>query len=279
MIAVPDRLTDPVVVRGLVQVAAATALAAVVVGISSLRNLDLERELGGSFVRGFVQVLAMGALIGALFSVPLSYSALLLGAMVCYAAWESRKRGDGVPNAFRISVLSLALGSTVVIVTMVAAGAIERTVRNLVPVGGMIIANAMKTNSLTLDRFQGEVASNREEIEAVLALGVPPERAISEFVTESVRASLIPVVDAMRTLGLVYIPGMMSGMILGGANPIYAAEYQFVIMGMIFAAGGLTSMTTSLLLARAAFTDAAQLRQFEPAETTLLGTLRAAVNR
>ncbi|QGX96673.1 iron export ABC transporter permease subunit FetB [Haloplanus rallus] len=277
--AVPDRLTDPVVVRGLVQVAAATALAAVVVGISSLRNLDLERELGGSFVRGFVQVLAMGALIGALFSVPLSYSALLLGAMVCYAAWESRKRGDGVPNAFRISVLSLALGSTVVIVTMVAAGAIERTVRNLVPVGGMIIANAMKTNSLTLDRFQGEVASNREEIEAVLALGVPPERAISEFVTESVRASLIPVVDAMRTLGLVYIPGMMSGMILGGANPIYAAEYQFVIMGMIFAAGGLTSMTTSLLLARAAFTDAAQLRRFEPAETTLLGTLRAAVNR
>jgi putative ABC transport system permease protein len=279
VIAVPDRLTDPVVVRGLVQVAAATALAAVVVGISSLRNLDLERELGGSFVRGFVQVLAMGALIGALFSVPLSYSALLLGAMVCYAAWESRKRGDGVPNAFRISVLSLALGSTVVIVTMVAAGAIERTVRNLVPVGGMIIANAMKTNSLTLDRFQGEVASNREEIEAVLALGVPPERAISEFVTESVRASLIPVVDAMRTLGLVYIPGMMSGMILGGANPIYAAEYQFVIMGMIFAAGGLTSMTTSLLLARAAFTDAAQLRRFEPAETTLLGTLRAAVNR
>jgi len=279
VIAVPERLTDPVVVRGLVQVAAATALAAVVVAISSLRNLALERELGGSFVRGFVQVLAMGALIGALFSVPLSYSALLLAAMVCYAAWESRKRGDGVPNAFRISVVSLALGSAVVIVTMVAAGAIERTVRNLVPVGGMIIANAMKTNSLTLDRFQGEVASNREEIEAVLALGVPPERAISEFVTESVRASLIPVVDAMRTLGLVYIPGMMSGMILGGANPIYAAEYQFVIMGMIFAAGGLTSMTTSLLLARAAFTDAAQLRRFEPTETTLLGTLRAAVKR
>ncbi|MFD1633310.1 ABC transporter permease [Haloplanus ruber] len=279
MIAVPDRVTDPVVVRGLVQVAAATALAAVVVAVSSLRNLDLERELGGSFVRGFIQVLAMGVLIGALFAVPLSYSALLLAAMVCYAAWESRKRGDGVPNAFRISVVSLALGSSVVIVTMVAAGAIERTVRNLVPVGGMIIANAMKTNSLTLDRFQGEVASNRAEIEAVLALGVPPERAISEFVTESVRASLIPVVDAMRTLGLVYIPGMMSGMILGGANPIYAAEYQFVIMGMIFAAGGLTSMTTSLLLARSAFTDAAQLRAFEPTETTLLGTLRAAVKR
>jgi putative ABC transport system permease protein len=279
VIAIPERLTDPVVVAGLFQVAAATALAAVVIAISSIRKLDLERELGGSFARGFVQVLAMGALIGALFSIPLAYSGLLLAAMVCYAAWESRKRGDGVPHAFRISVFSLALGAGVVIVTMLAAGAIERTVRNLVPVGGMIIANAMKTNSLTLDRFQGEIESNRAAIEAVLALGVPPERAVSEFVTESVRASLIPVVDAMRTLGLVYIPGMMSGMILGGANPIYAAEYQFVIMGMIFAAGGLTSMTTSLLLSRAAFTEAAQLRPFDPAEWTVRGAVRSALNR
>ena len=279
MIALPDRLTDPVVVEGLLQVAAASALAVVVLGLSSLRDLDLERELGGSFVRGFVQVVAMGALIGALFAIPLSYSGLLLAAMVGYAAWESRKRGDRVPNAFRISIISLGVGSTVVIVTMVAAGAIERTVRNLVPVGGMIIANAMKTNSLVLDRFQGEIESNRAEIEAVLALGVPPERAVSEFVTESVRASLIPVVDAMRTLGLVYIPGMMAGMILGGANPIYAAEYQFVIMGMIFAAGGLTSMTASHLLGRAAFTDAAQLRRFDATDKTLGAALRSMIKR
>jgi putative ABC transport system permease protein len=279
VIALPDRLTDPVVVEGLLQVAAASALAVVVLGLSSLRDLDLERELGGSFVRGFVQVVAMGALIGALFAIPLSYSGLLLAAMVGYAAWESRKRGDRVPNAFRISIISLGVGSTVVIVTMVAAGAIERTVRNLVPVGGMIIANAMKTNSLVLDRFQGEIESNRAEIEAVLALGVPPERAVSEFVTESVRASLIPVVDAMRTLGLVYIPGMMAGMILGGANPIYAAEYQFVIMGMIFAAGGLTSMTASHLLGRAVFTDAAQLRRFDATDKTLGAALRSVIKR
>lgn len=90
----------------------------------------------------------------------------------------------------------------------------------------MIIANAMKTNSLTLDRFKGEIQSNRAEIEAVLALGVRSEAVISEYVTTSVRASLIPMVDSLKSLGLVYIPGMMSGMNLAGANPIYAAEYQ-----------------------------------------------------
>jgi putative ABC transport system permease protein len=266
---------DPAVIRGLAQVAAATALAAVVLGLSYLRGLGLERELGGAFARGFVQVLAMGALIGLLFSIPLSYSALVLAAMIGYAAWESRRRGAGVPRAFRVSLVAIGLGSSVVVVTMVAAGAIERTVRNLVPVGGMIIANAMKTNSLALDRFRGEIESSRGEIEALLGLGVPPEAAVAEHVSESVRASLIPVVDAMRTLGLVYIPGMMAGMILGGANPIYAAQYQFVIMGMIFAAGGLTSMTTSLLVGRYAFTDAAQLRRFEGEAPTLLSAVRA----
>jgi len=274
-VTVPSGLRDPVVVEGLAQVAAASALAAVVLGLSYVRDLDLERELGGSFVRGFVQVLAMGALIGVLFSIPLSFSALVLAGMVGYAAWESRRRGDGVPRAFRVSLTAIALGSSVVIVAMTAAGAIEATVRNLVPVGGMIIANAMKTNSLALDRFKSEVESNRAEIEALLAVGVPARAAVAEHVTESVRASLIPVVDAMRTLGLVYIPGMMAGMILGGANPIYAAEYQFVIMAMIFAAGGLTSMTTSLLVGRYAFTEAAQLRRFEASSPTLRSALRS----
>ena len=272
---VPPQLRDPVLVKGLTQVAAATALAAIVLGVSYVRNLDLERELGGAFARGFVQVLAMGALIGVLFSIPLAFSGVVLAAMIGYAAWESRRRGDGVPRAFRTSLTAIGLGSAVVIVTMVAAGAIESTVRNLVPVGGMIIANAMKTNSLALDRFRAEIESNRGEIEALLAIGVPPEAAVSEHVTESVRASLIPVVDAMRTLGLVYIPGMMAGMILGGANPIYAAQYQFVIMGMIFAAGGVTSMTTSLLVGRYAFTPAAQLRRFEEASPTLVSAFRS----
>jgi len=203
-VTLPPELQDSVLLTGLAQVAAATALAAVVLGLSYVRELDLERELGGAFVRGFVQVVAMGALIGVLFSIPLAYSGLLLAAMVAYAAWESRKRGNGVPRAFRVSLTGIALGSSVVIVTMVAAGAIDATVRNLVPVGGMIIANAMKTNSLALDRFKSEVDSNRGEIEALLAIGVPPRAAVSEYVTESVRASLIPVVDAMRTLGVVY---------------------------------------------------------------------------
>ncbi|RDI72614.1 ABC transporter permease [Halopelagius longus] len=271
-----DRFLEPVVVRGLVQVAAASALAAVVLGLSYLRSLDLESELGWAFVRGFVQVIAMGAFIGVLFSVPLAWSGGVLLAMMAIAAWISKDRGGGVPGVLRVSFVAVLFGSGLVIVAMLAAGAIDATVRNLIPVGGMIIANAMKTNSLALDRFKGEVRSNRAEIEAVLALGVPPEKVISEYVTTSVRASLIPMVDSLKSLGLVYIPGMMSGMILAGANPIYAAEYQFVIMGMLFAAGGLTSMASTLLVGKYAFTEAEQLKPFEEPTD---GGIRTLLNR
>jgi putative ABC transport system permease protein len=271
-----DQLSEPVVAKGLVQVGAASVLAAVVLIVSYLRDLGIEIELGRSFVRGFVQVLAMGAVIGILFSLRLAWSTLVIAAMMGFAAWISKNRGVGVPSVTRVSLVSIVVGSGVVIATMLAAGAIEPTVRNLIPVGGMIISSAMKTNSLALDRISGEIQSNRGEIEAVLALGAPPERVISEYVTTSARASLIPMVDALKSLGLVYIPGMMSGMILAGSNPIYAALYQFVIMGMLFAASGLTSMLSLRLVGQSAFTEADQLKTFEePEPTSLLDEFRA----
>jgi putative ABC transport system permease protein len=158
-----------------------------------------------------------------------------------------------------ISFLSIGVGAGLTIVLMTGAGAIEATVRSLVPVGSMVIANVMKINGLALDRFKEALRSNRDVIEVGLALGGSPERVLAPHVRDSVRASLIPVVDALKSLGWVWIPGIMAGMILAGDNPIYAALYPFVIMAMIFAAGGLTSMISGVLLSRAVITDAEQL--------------------
>ena len=254
------RAQEPVVLTGLVQAGAAALLAVVVIGLSRWRRLALETELGIAFVRGFVQIVAMGLLIGVLLTVPLAWSTLILLGMVGGATWISRQRGEGLPQVTWISFLAIGVGAGLTIVLMTAAGAIEATVRSLVPIGSLVIANAMKINSLALDRFKEEVRSNRDVIEVGLSLGGPPERVLSAHVRDSVRASLIPVVDSLKSLGWVWIPGVMAGMILGGENPIYAALYQFVIMAMIFAAGGLTSMLSSVLMGRAIITDAEQLR-------------------
>jgi len=251
---------EPVVLKGLLQVGAATLLALAVIGLSRWRKLALETELGVAFVRGFVQIVAMGLLIGVLLTVPLAWSGGILLGMVGGATWISKQRGEGLPRVTWISLLSIGVGAGSTIALMTAAGAIEATVRSLVPVGSMVIANAMKINGLALDRFKEELHSHRDTIEMGLALGGPPERVLASHVRDSVRAALIPVVDSLKSLGWVWIPGIMAGMILAGDNPIYAALYQFVIMAMIFAAGGLTSMISSVLMGRAVITDAEQLR-------------------
>ena len=90
-------------------------------------------------------------------------------------------------------------------------------------------------------------------------MGGTPDQAINQYVSTSVYASIIPILDSIKSLGIVQIPGLMAGMIIAGANPIYAAQYQFVIMLMIFAAAGLTVVVHTGLIGRRVFTDAHQL--------------------
>jgi putative ABC transport system permease protein len=257
------QIQAPVVIEGIQEVLAASLLALVVIGLSRLRTLELEAELAGAFVRGFVQIVGMGLLIGALLTLPIGWSVVILLGMMAGATWISRQRGEGLPDVTRVSFAAIAIGAGSVIVLMTAAGAIEPSVRSLVPVGSLVIANAMKINGLALDRFREEVSSKRDEIEVGLSLGGPPAAVLADRVRTSVRASLIPVVDSLKSLGWVWIPGIMAGMILAGENPVYASLYQFVIMAMIFASGGLTSMLSTLLLRRSVMTDAEQLRRIE----------------
>lgn len=254
-----DNAKDPVIVEGFVQIAVAAALTAVVIGVVYLRQLGFEREVVTTAVRGLVQVVAAGAVIGILLAAHFVWAGVVLVFMIVVAATISYKRGASLPGVFRLSTVSIGFGAGLTIVAMTGAGAIDTTMRDLLVIGSMIIANSMEANSLALDRFSDELVSNRSEIEALLSVGVSPDEAITEHVSSSVYAALIPTLDAIKSLGIVKIPGLMAGMIIAGANPIYAAQYQFVIMLMIFAAGGLTVVANTLLLSRRVFTEAKQL--------------------
>lgn len=254
-----EHASDPAVITGFVQIAIAVVLAAAVLVLTYLRDLGFGRELITTSSRGLVQIVATGAVIGLLLAAHIAWASVVLAFMIAAAAWISHERGADLPGSFRASLLAIGVGSAVVIASMAVAGAIERTMRDLIVIGSMVIAMAMKTNSLALERFTDELSSNRAEIEAVLSVGVPPERVVSEHVSTSVYASLIPILDRLKSLGVVSIPGLMAGMIIAGANPIYAAQYQFVIMLMLFSAAAVTSMVSTLLVSRYVFTEAKQL--------------------
>ena len=97
------------------------------------------------------------------------------------------------------------------------------------------------------------------EIETALALGAAPEDTVAVYAESSIHASLIPAIDNLRSLGIVWIPGLMTGMLLSGSDPLYAAIYQFVVIAMILASSGLTSLLSTLMIRASIFSSADQL--------------------
>src|ERR1039458_1805962 len=118
---------------------------------------------------------------------------------------------------------------------------------------------SMNTNGLALNRFRSEVLAHAGEIETALALGAAPEHTVASYAESSIHASLIPAIDNLRSLGIVWIPGLMTGMLLSGADPLYAAIYQFVVIAMILASSGLTSLLSTMMIRNHAFSAAEQL--------------------
>jgi putative ABC transport system permease protein len=255
------------------QAAVAVLLALVVVFLARRREIHLERETIIALIRGISQITIVGFVLLLLLRGPAWTSVFMLAAMITAAASISSRRAKAIPGSFRISLYAIGAGSGVVIALMSWAGAIDTAITSLVPIGSMLIANAMNTNSLTMNRFRSEVESHAGLIETGLALGASSQATIAPYVQASFGASLIPAIDSLRSLGIVWIPGLMAGMLLSGSNPIYASIYQFVTITMIFSASGLTALICSLLIRSSAFSPAEQLT-LRPAAASPSGSHR-----
>jgi putative ABC transport system permease protein len=179
--------------------------------------------------------------------------------MVAAAAVTAARRARRVPGAFAVALVAIGAGAGATIAAMVLTGVVGTEVTTLVPVGSMLVASAMNAVGLALDRYRAEVTSHAGHVEAALALGAAPEVAVAPYLSAAFRASLIPAVDNLRSLGIVWIPGLMTGMVLSGTPPLQAAIYQFVTIAMIFASSGATCLVATALVARRTFSPAEQL--------------------
>jgi len=244
---------------GAAQAAVTILLVLAIMLLTRRQALRMERDLASALARGLVQIVAVGSVLVLLLEGPGWTSALILAAMMLAAAAIANRRARGIPGAFQVSLAAIGFGSGVVIVLMTWLGVIDPAVSSLIPVGSMLVANSMNTCALALDRLYSEINAHAGQIEAGLSLGATPNHVIVPYVRSAVRASLIPRVDALRALGIVWIPGLMAGMVLAGSDPVYAALYQFVVIAMIFAAAGLTALASTLLIRQRIFSPAGQL--------------------
>jgi putative ABC transport system permease protein len=248
------------------QVAATLALVAIAAAVSFWRRADLEGDIAVAAFRAFVQLTAVGYVIQLIFDADTIWLVLaLLAAMVLFGALTARRRAYKVPNAFwpLLAGLAIAGGSTLGLV--VALGVFEPTPRYLVPVGGMVIGNAMTASAVALNRLGDEVADSRAKIEATLALGASAQQAAAPIVRRALRSGMIALVDSTKTTGLIFFPGTMVGMLLAGADPTDAVRLQLILLYALLGSVAIAGLVATTLAYRGFFTPAQQLR--EPADT------------
>ena len=245
---------------GLAQATVVAVVTMLVAHFAARRGASIGHEVPLALLRGLVQILLVGALLALLMRGPWWTSIPVLLAMILAAGTIIRQRVPQLPGVYTISLACMCSGAGAVIAFMAVLGIVEPKITMLVPVGSMVIANNMNIQALFLNRFLGEVRSHRGEIESALALGASPENAVAPYLRAAFDASLIPAANNLRSLGIVWIPGIMAGMVLSGSSPVYAALYQFVVLGMIFTAGGMSCMVAAYLVPRRIFTQHQQLR-------------------
>jgi putative ABC transport system permease protein len=262
------------VAMGLAQAVGAIVLCAAVALLCRRFTVRVERETAISIVRGLVQMICVGIVLAVLLHGNLLVGALILLGMTFAAALTASRRAKDIKGSARLSFYAIAAGSTVVIAAMLVTGTLTADIAVLVPVGSMIIANAMNACAQAIERFRSDVIAHAGQIEAGLALGADPAVTVAPYFQSAVYASLLPRLDMLRSLGLVWIPGVMAGMMVSGASPVYAGIYQFVIVAMILAASGIAGLVSTLLVRARVFSAAAQLT-LRPGEQSLRPTVQA----
>jgi putative ABC transport system permease protein len=250
------------------QVAASLALVALAVAISFWWKADLERDIGIAAVRALIQLTLIGYAIKLIFEADTIWLVfVLLAVMVLFGAITARSRADRVPHSFVPLLIALALAGASTLGLVVALGIFAATPRYLVPVGGMVIGNAMTAAAVALNRLGDEMHDSRARIEATLALGATPREAAMPTVRRALRSGMIALVDSTKTTGLIFFPGTMVGMLLAGANPTDAVRLQLILLYTLLGSVSIAALVATGLAYRNFFTPAQQLREpsVEPA--------------
>jgi putative ABC transport system permease protein len=234
------------------------------IAISFQVRLGIEKEILIGTVRTFIQLMAIGYILKYIFDLKTWYFILLMilimAVVAGYNAVKRQKRK--IPGLFFIVTTSIFLGSGIAMVTLI--GLILQVEpwykpQYLIPVSGMMLASAMNGAALAIDRLMGEMKNRRWEIEAALALGASPLKSINPMLREAARAAMMPTINAMMIVGIVQLPGMMSGQIIGGVEPVQSVKYQIVIMYMLTTSVTISCISVLFLFYRKLFTKDEQL--------------------
>ena len=234
-------------------------------GASLYHGLRLEKDLLVGTIRTFAQLFLLGYVLKFVFrldSVWLVLAVFLFMIVFAVRIIRSRIKEKQV-SFFWPMLISMTISYALVafLITGVVIGANPWwKPQYFIPLAGMLIGNSMNAVAISLDRLLGELKKRRQEVEMMLCLGADYREASKDMVKNAMRAGMIPSINSMMAVGVVFIPGMMTGQILAGQPPLEAVRYQIVVMLMLVASTAIGSAIVIHLVRRMCFTPAHQMR-------------------
>jgi putative ABC transport system permease protein len=223
-------------------------------------GLRVWRQYLFAAVRAGAQVLLLGYILSWIFG--LTSFMLVLGVialMTGVAAFTVARRNTTAPKSIA-PVAFVIMFAVVVCVVMIVANVIIGVhpwydPRYLIPLSGMILGNAMSGMAIALERMFSDMDMRTDEIRSLVALGATPWECARASIRSALRAGIIPNINTLATIGIVFIPGMMSGQVLAGIDPMTAAPYQIIVSFMISAADVACATAVVLWMYRHRFSE------------------------
>ncbi|OON97588.1 MAG: iron export ABC transporter permease subunit FetB [Candidatus Epulonipiscioides saccharophilum] len=222
----------------------ASLLVLIPIFISIKEGLGLDKKIVISVVRAVIQLTIVGSILQVIFGFEHVLVTLAFVAFMIFNASINVVKLAQIRNQILINYLGIGCGTLITISVLILAKIISFEADEIIPICGMIINNAMVAVSITYRQMQTGFIDKREEIETKLSLGAPIKLASKELIKRCLMSGMLPTIDAAKVLGIVALPGMMTGLILAGSAPLEAIKYQIMVTFMLIST---TSIATSIV--------------------------------
>lgn len=241
---------------GLGGVAASLVLVALAVGLSMRQGLGFERTILWASARAFVQLLLVGSALTVVLAddAPVVLAEAWVVGMVVIAAVTVRQRAPQVPRLLPVALLALGAAECVAQLVLFGLGIFPFEPVAIVPLAGMVIGNALAATVSAARRTVAELSEHRTEVEARLALGQPWQEASRPYVRAAMRTALTSQIESTKVVGLIALPGAMTGLILAGVEPVDAVLVQIVVMYLILGGAAAATAVVGVGVGRRLFT-------------------------
>lgn len=200
--------------------------------ISYKEGLHIIKDLIVATLRAVLQLIILGFLLHYIFKISDKWLLVLcVFVIIVNASWNTISRSSPVMHhVFLISFVAIFVGTALPLAGTIATGAIQFTANEVIPIGGMLANNGLIAINLAYQNLDRAFVQDGTNIESKLSLAATPKLASKGAIRESIRLAIVPTIDSVKTYGLVSIPGMMTGLIIGGVPPLQAIKFQLLVV-------------------------------------------------